>query len=357
MALKYRNQIDTKHEFMKNQHHDVTVCIPSCNGVQLIQWTLDSVLNQTEIPSKTFVFDDASDDGTVDVLKSYESKGIEIHLSDRRSGMVQNWNRCAQAVTTEFFCILHQDDTYTPNYLKTMCTELSKFPKAAFAYCDAQIIDDDGEVTKDRRSEIKESYNPRVPAGEISVGFPAKDLAKNLIKGNFICCPSVMYRKSAYDEIGPFSDAFRFVQDWDYWVRTCLKEKSVVYVKKPLFNYRVHRKSATSLYKIDFTKYEERESFLQSTFDSFRKRGWVDASYEEHVRKNSYNILLWDFLEDLSSGRKEVAKAKLKFAEERWPQIHEYALFRALKTLLRFTPWASPLVLQLGRWGAPLLHR
>ena len=60
----------------------VSICITSYNHLKYIRQCIDSVLGQTYPNISVKVIDDASDDGTLDVLRSY---GNKIDLTVRKT--------------------------------------------------------------------------------------------------------------------------------------------------------------------------------------------------------------------------------------------------------------------------------
>lgn len=92
----------------------VTVAMMTYNLAQYIEKALDSVLAQkTEFPFVIRIADDASDDGTVDILKRYQGKygdKIELLLSDKNQGALANSCRVFDKIQGEYFTFLDGDD-------------------------------------------------------------------------------------------------------------------------------------------------------------------------------------------------------------------------------------------------------
>ena len=255
--------------------------------------------------------------------------------------MVENWNRCAQEASTEFFCILHQDDCHTSSYIDECVSALRAHPEAGLVYTDVEVIDEQGSIVQSKRFKIKE----RIPHGPSSANglriWPSMELGKELLRGDFINCPTVFFRKSAFETIGPFDSRFKQVQDWEYWFRACVKGVAFIHLQKKLYLYRDHKGSASSEYRKQLLKYEERAQLVREMFQMAQDRNWVAPKDWVTVRRTIFDVLLWDAAENLAEGQKDLFNSKFDFAEKRWPEFCRYFPAVFLKK------WSA-----LGRIGA-----
>ncbi len=96
--------------------HKVIVAITTYNLEKYVAEALDSVLKQKTTHSyKIVVADDASTDGTVDILKNYQKMypdRIELMLSEDNMGSLGNSNRLFDKIDCEYFCFLDGDDVW-----------------------------------------------------------------------------------------------------------------------------------------------------------------------------------------------------------------------------------------------------
>ena len=56
------------------QHPKISIIIPVLNQKQFLQKAIESVINQDFTDYELIIIDGKSDDGTLDVIKKYESK-------------------------------------------------------------------------------------------------------------------------------------------------------------------------------------------------------------------------------------------------------------------------------------------
>lgn len=72
----------------------VSICIPTYNREKYLKHTIESALKQTYSNIEIIVSDNASDDNTVNLVKSFKDKRIHLIVQKKNIGMVPNWNAC-----------------------------------------------------------------------------------------------------------------------------------------------------------------------------------------------------------------------------------------------------------------------
>lgn len=105
-----------------NKKNDIllSVCVRTHNQERFIHDALDSVLCQkTNFPFEIIISDDASTDGTIDILKEYQtlhSDKIRLTLNETNIGGPENLKRVIEASTAKYITCLDGDDFYTDDY-------------------------------------------------------------------------------------------------------------------------------------------------------------------------------------------------------------------------------------------------
>ncbi|MCB0309331.1 MAG: glycosyltransferase [Bdellovibrionales bacterium] len=329
----------------------ISICIPTFNGGKYIQQALDSVMIQIEHVLEVIVLDDLSDDATVSIVESYQKRESKIRLerSNKRLGMVQNWNRCAKVARGELFSILHQDDRYLEDYVVSM-KKCFNDPVIDFAYCDVRTINNSDEIIKDEKFSIKQAVgNQRLSSCSEPYVWDASTFAKNLLNGCFVNCPTVVFKKKSFSAVGGFDARFEMVQDWEFWFRASSNGYKFAHLPKPLYDYRVHQENATSRYKKSFKKYEEREALLSEMFAVAKSNQWVESKDWNKVRKTLFNVLLWDALEDLVVGRRRGFLEKLDYGDSCLDGFSSYPPRRIFPFIRILGPKMSSILMTLAR--------
>jgi poly-beta-1,6-N-acetyl-D-glucosamine synthase len=100
----------------------VTIVIPTFNEEVVIAEKIENTLHldYPEDRLQILVCDDASEDRTVDVVKSYAWAGVELSPATTRSGKVGGLNRALQVATGEIFVIADADILASPDALREL---------------------------------------------------------------------------------------------------------------------------------------------------------------------------------------------------------------------------------------------
>lgn len=95
----------------------VSIITTSFNSASTIRDTFNSVLAQTYPNIEYIVKDGGSTDGTVDIIREYESKfhGRMKWLSEKDSGIYDGMNKGIEIATGDIVGILNADDFFTDN--------------------------------------------------------------------------------------------------------------------------------------------------------------------------------------------------------------------------------------------------
>lgn len=129
----------------------LSVCVRTHNQTQFIREALDSVLLQrTTFPFEIIVSDDASMDGTVEILKEYQNVHpykIRLLLSEKNIGGPENLKRVIEASNAKYITCLDGDDFYTDEYkLQKQVNFLEAHPEYAACFHNTWYADSKGRL-------------------------------------------------------------------------------------------------------------------------------------------------------------------------------------------------------------------
>src|SRR5689334_23136615 len=95
----------------------VTIAIPTYNRANFLKEAIESCLKQTFRDFELLVVDNASDDKTEDVVRSFKDNRISYHRNDKNLGIIGNWNKSIDLAKGELLMILGDDDKLHNNFL------------------------------------------------------------------------------------------------------------------------------------------------------------------------------------------------------------------------------------------------
>lgn len=220
----------------------VSVCIPVFNGARYIGETLESLVSQTYKDFEVIVSDNASTDGTADVVSRFKARFPRIRYSrnDRNLGYCANVAKTVSLASSEYIAIYHADDVYRPEMLENETRLLERTPEVAGVFTWLSYYKGlDGE---DEEILLPTSVNEFVPYDKeygAYVGTLLEYSNPLLRHGNFFACPSFMTRKSIFTAMGGFMPNYPTSEDLHLWMKYLLAGYSLAIIDKPYLRYRI----------------------------------------------------------------------------------------------------------------------
>ncbi len=292
------------------QRETVTVCLPVFNCAQYIRAAVESVLAQDYPDWTLLISDNASTDGTWEILNALSHPRIKLHRQPQNLGVVANWNYLLEQAATEFVCFLGADDYFYPDHLRRKVDLLRKFPEVPFAHGPVDFVDEVGKPLKrlEGASEsgitpLKRGVNEREAAADAGAaragaiggsGFePAKGSLRRLLQINHINITSVMFRRQALVESGlRFDSRLRFFIDWQLYVELMLRYPGAAWDNQATAAYRVHAASdARQNVRSARWALESRQFFLASFQE--RAADWSRLGFDSLTEGRRMTADLW----------------------------------------------------------------
>jgi glycosyltransferase involved in cell wall biosynthesis len=296
----------------------LTIAIPFYLGKKYIAKAIESVLAQSDSRWKLIICNDGPDGRLLDdLVLEYNDLRISIYQNESRLGMVGNWNRCLDMATTDLVTILHDDDELLPNYASMMIEASERYPSSAAFFCNAIIID----ANSARKFSLPDYVKKYVRSQRARLfSLSGASAFTDLLKGNYIMCPTLCYRKSRILE-RRFSSKWRFVQDWDFSLRLLMEGETLVGINEIAYAYRRHKDNATTRYTDDLTRFIEEVRLCEEMANWSSRVGWTES---EKVAKNKHIIklnLAYCILMDLLSFRLDHMFRKTRFLSSLWKEM------------------------------------
>jgi glycosyltransferase involved in cell wall biosynthesis len=167
------------------------------NHAQFIRESIESILMQeTTFPVEIIIHDDASNDGTAEIIREYESKHPQLfrnilHAENQMSQDKSVMEPLFTAPHGKFMALTHGDDFWTKaEKLEKQVSFLEQNPGYALSFCNTQV------VYMDERISHAAYGNHLVPLGYYPVSPTPPDTTKieNLSKSNYIHTSGAVFR-------------------------------------------------------------------------------------------------------------------------------------------------------------------
>jgi len=177
-----------------------SIITPVFNGADFIEETVRSVLTYASGSDFEYiVVDDGSTDSTSRILESFKN---EIrYVRQENKGQASAINKGIEMALGRYSMIVNSDDPLvSPELFRKSQEILDANPEIAVTYPDWVLIDENGK----KLEEIK-----------------VKEFSLDELVGRFNCLvgPGGVFRTSQAKDIGGWDSNFRFVPDYDFWLK------------------------------------------------------------------------------------------------------------------------------------------
>jgi len=209
----------------------VSVCIPTYNSARHLRESLDSIVNQTYPNKEIIVSDNASTDGSEEIIKEYVEKyKIKYYRNEKNIGGEANFTRCIELAQGEYIAVFHSDDIYKPEMVEKQVQAFQNNPSIGAVFTMANRINNSGKIIGVDKIPLELRNNGIYHFPEIFFSIMRND--------NFLLCPSAMVKCKIYKELAPFNeDKFNTSADLDIWLRILIKHPIAILDEK-LMNRR-----------------------------------------------------------------------------------------------------------------------
>lgn len=219
---------------MVNKKITITIVTLSYNYSAYLDQTIQSVLNQDQLPDEYIIIDDASTDGSVEIIKKYESaKFIKTIYHKKNQGIINTLNEALRLAKGDFILFLAADDFLHPSIIKEYKEYIDRYPDIGFC-C---------SLTNRLILATNETIL-NVPQADFPEGHVGPKEAKKLINryGPWFCGNTALLSRRKTLENGGFDPKLLSYTDGFLYMTLALKY-GLVFINKPLATYREHMQS------------------------------------------------------------------------------------------------------------------
>jgi len=207
------------------------------NGSAYLQESIDSILNQTFSDFEFVIIDDCSTDDTWSILTQNAERDQRIVLirNTQNLGLTKSLNKGLNIVKHEYVARQDADDISLPQRLEREVSVLTQFPDCVMVSCHIQVILGNNKKVV----EVMDRFcSPEQAAWYL--------LFYNRIGGH----SQVMYRRKVVLELGGYSEAWPYTEDYELWCRLSNTKQKIIILPEILLTYRRHNQSI-SAQKVD----------------------------------------------------------------------------------------------------------
>ena len=220
---------------------EVSVALCTYNGARFLREQVRSICLQTRPPVEIVLSDDASRDGSVEVVRAAVAEcaaerpgppiALRVFENPVALRVVKNFEQAISACTSELIALSDQDDVWMPDRLALMVAHFEQDANLMLLHTDARLVDSerrDLNQTLFHALEITPLELAQVHGGK---AFDA------LLRRNLVTGATTVFRRSL------LADALPLPVEWvhDEWLAIVASTTARVdLLEQPLIEYRQH---------------------------------------------------------------------------------------------------------------------
>jgi glycosyltransferase involved in cell wall biosynthesis len=225
---------------MRHFQQKISVALCTYNGERFLSRQLASMQQQTRLPDELVICDDCSTDCTMEILQNFAASAgfpVKVTRNEVNLGFVANFERAIQLCQGDLIGLSDQDDIWDPMRIQRSEQEFLAHPEVGLLFSDADIIDDQDQLTGTRLWQnfgFEGERKQRLLEGDYTV------LAKN----RFVTGATVMFRSRLRENCLPIGSGWLH----DEWIAaTAAAVADLMPIDSPLIRYRRHTSQQVGL--------------------------------------------------------------------------------------------------------------
>ena len=179
----------------------VSVILSVHNGERFLGQAVRSILGQTFRDFELLIVDDASRDGTREIIESSGDPRIRLIANASRLGLTRSLNKALALAAGDIIARLDHDDFAVPQRLEAQVRFLDGHREVGAVGSDLWILESSGRKLRDRQ-----------PVDDLQCRW-------QLLFDSPIAHPASAYRAELATRLGGYDDNIHYAQDYDLWSR------------------------------------------------------------------------------------------------------------------------------------------
>jgi len=205
--------------------------------------------------------------------------------------------------------ILHADDELLPEYASHMIRLAESQPTAGTFFCSAETIDAKGKRVFSAADRYKLLIRPS-PASDGIIYLRGCTGIRSLIRGNYIFCPTLCYRRRVIKD-RRFTSDYEIVVDQEFTMRLLLEDITICGTPEVLFRYRRHGSNTITQGISSSLLFVEGRKLSFQVAREYEARGWRSLARYARRMPSFRQQLLFYVVKDVLGGRFRSAVVKL----------------------------------------------
>jgi hypothetical protein len=166
------------------------------------------------------------------------------------------------------------DDILLPSFVNNVNQIIESNKDIGFLHTGVEVIDETGKTINSLTDRIKTFVRPNGSEDQLLSG---EQVAKSLMRGNWMYFPSIVWNTKLLQQVGFRSD-LNVCQDLGLAIDMLLLGKPMYVSSQVVFQYRRHSGSDSSLKAISGERFTEEKVFYSGLSNELTAAGWNAAA-------------------------------------------------------------------------------
>lgn len=123
----------------------ISIALCTYNGERFLNDQLDSYCRQSRLPDELIICDDASQDGTVQLIHDFVKRApfcVKFYRNDKNLGYKRNFEQALSLCSGDIVALSDQDDIWLENKLERCEQVFLSDPSVGYVFCDGLVVDE-----------------------------------------------------------------------------------------------------------------------------------------------------------------------------------------------------------------------
>lgn len=216
----------------------ISVAMCTFNGVRFLAEQLQSIVSQTRQPNEVVICDDASADGTPDLVEEWARTApfpVQLHVNPQRVGSTRNFEIAISKCSGSLIALSDQDDVWLKHKLAVAEDEFSRRPALGMWFTNALVTDEELRVLdRDLWSSVRLSTAARAKLDD------AATAAQELMRRSYVTGATMVFDSRFVSLVLPLPvDLMYYLHD--RWISTIISAVAPIgCTTEPSMLYRQH---------------------------------------------------------------------------------------------------------------------
>ena len=191
----------------------VTVICLCYNHERFLEASIGSVIDQTYPNLEIILVDDASTDGSPELLRQFNNHSrVQMVMLTHNLGNCAAFNRGLALAKGKYVVDLATDDILLPERIEKQVAFFEKLDASVgVIFSNCEYVDEDDNHLRYHYPVNREKQAKRA--------IPQGNVFADLLSAYFISPPSMMMKKEVLDKLGGYDENLAY-EDFDFWVRS-----------------------------------------------------------------------------------------------------------------------------------------